>query len=729
MKVINITKTYEDVSVLNNISIEFNKCGIYLIHGESGAGKTTLFRIINNLETPDSGSIELENEETISYCSSSNQLIEHITVMDMIKIISNDLTIINDMLKSFGIYSLRNKKIKKLSSGERERLQIILTLLKDSRVVFLDEPTENLDKKTSIQIFNYLKSLSKEKIIVLISHDYEISSKYADEIYLLENGSLIEEKKDNNNLVARNFKQNDLKKKGLFNYSFKNLFKHPIILPFNLLLIFMIYFLTCIVLMNLCIDSKNIYKEIGNNLKYPLQKIICTREEAEKYHLLISNTFVEDGIEFEDVADYIDINDKNNVFAETYSPQMLEKFETTKIDNVDTIIAPCFVYKNYKYNGKKVDLGNYIDSFHTDLSENIKFVVVGLIDKPLTSIGAEIIYSAKLHKYIYDTKGIMCNLRYTMYKIFDKNVSNTDSTFNNRIYSMDYVSNISDIKDYCISFNHIQNDYTGWFYYGTFPNSDDEIMLGNPYLYASLNEDNNKDLKLNIYGETAGINNVISKPVYEDILGTSINKLKITGTIGYCINGEIINNKYDSFFVSDEMYQKIDNSIVNNNYHRYLSGAYYLTKESYNYVTREFFDVWDEHLSIGVDRNLSGIVLFSSLSLIMILIESIFIKVLLDDTIRDYDVLRLYNAKDKDIKFAIFSNYILKTIIRILGLCLGIPVGIIYVSSAYSTVANINMPFKYYILIPSIILFLGLSYFYDVLCYKLRRKKVILKHE
>ena len=112
MKVINITKTYDDVSVLNNISIEFNKCGIYLIHGESGAGKTTLFRIINNLETPDSGSIELENEETISYCSSSNQLIEHITVMDMIKIISNDLTIINDMLKSFGIYSLRNKKLK-----------------------------------------------------------------------------------------------------------------------------------------------------------------------------------------------------------------------------------------------------------------------------------------------------------------------------------------------------------------------------------------------------------------------------------------------------------------------------------------------------------------------------------------------------------------------------------------------------------------------------------------
>lgn len=215
LKLCNIYKEYSTNSekniVLKNCSYEFNKNGLYFITGASGSGKTTLLNLIAGFDQPTSGNIYFKNKklENFSYIDLNNywshnvsfvfqefNLIESLNVEDNLVIslrligIAKEPNEINDILKLLGIENLKKRKINELSGGQKQRVAIARALLREVDILICDEPTGLLDFKNSNIIFSYLKKISKNKLVIVVSHNIELANKYGDKVLEVQNGAL-----------------------------------------------------------------------------------------------------------------------------------------------------------------------------------------------------------------------------------------------------------------------------------------------------------------------------------------------------------------------------------------------------------------------------------------------------------------------------------------------------------------------------------------------------------
>ncbi len=214
MKLINISKTYKNKSnkvlALDNISIEINHKGLYVIYGPSGSGKSTLLNIIAGIDKDYDGIYE--NDLKIAYLRQEFSLLEDLKVIDELLLIKNDEAYINELLAKFSLSDLKNKKIKKLSNGQKKRIELISALLLEPDVLLLDEPTSALDHDSAILVMETLKTLSLDKIVILVTHDTALTESYADVIYYLEDGK-ITKKINNHEVVSSDKMANNSKSK------------------------------------------------------------------------------------------------------------------------------------------------------------------------------------------------------------------------------------------------------------------------------------------------------------------------------------------------------------------------------------------------------------------------------------------------------------------------------------------------------------------------------------
>ena len=209
----NISKQYNEEVVLKNINFNIEQNGIYSIVGPSGSGKTTLLRILGLLIKPTDGKIIFNNEdvtnlkldqtanyrrEDISFILQNFGLLDELTVKENIYLIKNFMKIDNidkEIEKYFKIANLDLDILKKyphqISGGQKQRVAIVRALIKKSKIILADEPTGNLDKNNTNSIFDVLKKISKDKIVIIITHDNEIAKK-TDKIFELEEGVLNE---------------------------------------------------------------------------------------------------------------------------------------------------------------------------------------------------------------------------------------------------------------------------------------------------------------------------------------------------------------------------------------------------------------------------------------------------------------------------------------------------------------------------------------------------------
>lgn len=203
IKLRNITKKFGQKTVLNDITLNFQKGKIYAITGPSGCGKSTLLNIIGLLEKPTSGSISVLNNVNvspnsnkarkilrydISYLFQNYALSDTDTVFYNLKIallyskIKDKKVAIADVLKKVGLEGYENFKVYTLSGGEQQRLAIARILLKPASIILADEPTGNLDSKNKNDILNIFWKLKNDNTtIILVTHDMEIANK-CDEI-------------------------------------------------------------------------------------------------------------------------------------------------------------------------------------------------------------------------------------------------------------------------------------------------------------------------------------------------------------------------------------------------------------------------------------------------------------------------------------------------------------------------------------------------------------------
>ena len=219
IKVENVSKNFikdkEQLEVLKDLSITFESGKLYVIVGKSGAGKSTFLKCLAALNTIDSGSISFDDmeinnlndkeiskfrNEKIGIVFQEFNLLEFLNTYENVAlplVINGKYNLEDEELKKkaaelleFVDLSDRYKHYpKELSGGEQQRIAIARALINDPDVILADEPTGSIDKENSTNILKLLKKISKEKCVIIVTHDDNVL-KYADEIYNLKNGSL-----------------------------------------------------------------------------------------------------------------------------------------------------------------------------------------------------------------------------------------------------------------------------------------------------------------------------------------------------------------------------------------------------------------------------------------------------------------------------------------------------------------------------------------------------------
>lgn len=225
IKLINISKKYFYNNLYENVNLEIPLNQITFIVGKSGSGKTTLINMIGGLEKPDTGQIILKtenqeidlqnhkNENLIDFMFQEYNLFPNLTVLQNLKIGRNisgkfwDKHHTGKILKKFDfVDDVSKAKVSELSGGEQQRLSLIRAIERNSKILLIDEPTGNLDEENSVKIFKMLKEMSRNKTIIVVTHDIENANKFADNIFKIENSSIVTlRKKEKNYIVLEEF--------------------------------------------------------------------------------------------------------------------------------------------------------------------------------------------------------------------------------------------------------------------------------------------------------------------------------------------------------------------------------------------------------------------------------------------------------------------------------------------------------------------------------------------
>ena len=223
----NVSRKFGDEFALQSISLEISS-GMNFIIGPSGSGKTTLLKIISGMDKGYDGEVLYcdkdlktynENEKSKLYATSIGFISQNFTLIDNLTVTGNILlpvylqkiptVAVTQILKQLKIKELANQKVGTLSGGQKQRVVIARELLKNPNVLIADEPTAALDKKTAKDIMAILKSIAKEKIVIIVTHDTSLIDDKST-VFELDKGELINTR--SSNIESNPSKQNKMKK-------------------------------------------------------------------------------------------------------------------------------------------------------------------------------------------------------------------------------------------------------------------------------------------------------------------------------------------------------------------------------------------------------------------------------------------------------------------------------------------------------------------------------------
>ena len=206
----NISKSFGENKVLENINLNISKSEFFGLLGSSGSGKTTLLRILGGFEKPDTGRVILDGvditnlepfDRPLNYMFQSYALFPHLNVFNNLafgikeNFTSKEIEIkVKDIAELLSIKDLLNRKTKQLSGGEQQRVALGRCLIKKPKLLLLDEPLAALDKKLRSKTQLELTALQKKLQItfVFVTHDQEEAMSLSDRMAIMKNGLILE---------------------------------------------------------------------------------------------------------------------------------------------------------------------------------------------------------------------------------------------------------------------------------------------------------------------------------------------------------------------------------------------------------------------------------------------------------------------------------------------------------------------------------------------------------
>lgn len=187
----NLQKSYGQNHVLKGISFSVEKGEVFALLGTNGAGKTTALECLEGIRSYDTGIIKIQGKVGVQLQSSS--LTKNIKVMEAIRLFSkwNGVAIDMKYLERLGVAQLKNKRHGELSTGQKRRLHLVLAMIGNPDIVFLDEPTAGLDVEGRVTLHDEIRLMkSQGKTIIMASHDMAEVEELCDRIAILKDGEI-----------------------------------------------------------------------------------------------------------------------------------------------------------------------------------------------------------------------------------------------------------------------------------------------------------------------------------------------------------------------------------------------------------------------------------------------------------------------------------------------------------------------------------------------------------
>ena len=206
-----------ELHVINDTSISLGKSGLVALLGSSGSGKTTLLNSIGGLDKIKKGSIYVNNEKisskfsskvdkirnlNLGYIFQDYKLIDNLSVYDNVALVLTMIGIkdkkevktrVEYVLDKVGMLRYKQRPAGMLSGGERQRVGIARAIVKDPNIILADEPTGNLDSKNSLEIMKIIKAISKDRLVILVTHEQNLARFYATRIIELQDGKVMKD--------------------------------------------------------------------------------------------------------------------------------------------------------------------------------------------------------------------------------------------------------------------------------------------------------------------------------------------------------------------------------------------------------------------------------------------------------------------------------------------------------------------------------------------------------
>ena len=267
LKLKNVSKFYYSKGIVasgfTKVSLDFDLGEFVAITGESGSGKSTLLNVISGLDSYEEGEMYINGNETSHYTEKDYEiyrkkyignifqnfnLVNSYTVYQNIELVlllngqrKKDIkNKVLDIIKQVDLTKYKNRKVSKLSGGQKQRVAIARALAQDTPIILADEPTGNLDKKSSESVLKLLHDVSKDKLVIVVTHNYDQIEEYATRKITMHDGKILEDKK-----IKEHEKVTDIKESTFKDIRWYNRLRLGIRNAFNIvpkfLLIFAVY--------------------------------------------------------------------------------------------------------------------------------------------------------------------------------------------------------------------------------------------------------------------------------------------------------------------------------------------------------------------------------------------------------------------------------------------------------------------------------------------------------
>lgn len=356
----NLSKSFANDQVLKKVNIKFPNHGIVTIFGSSGCGKSTLMNCLLGLEKAD-GKIVFQNKEIKDFATFRNKytsvifqnfhLFNYLSIKDNIRLFKNK----KDYLRIIKLLNLENRlndKVKILSGGEKQKVAIARSLMKKPRIIFCDEVTGSLDQENGYLIMDFLKEISKDTLVINITHNQDLIKKYSDYVIDLSDGEV--------NFIASNI-NNELIKEKSKKLSFLSLLVHS----FNLMK---------------KADLKMIIASISLVISLTLCGLIVNLNMSIKDYFLKYKSNSLDYL-------FIDLSVDETIKIENSSFSLVKQVRPVDLDEVKKIFPDCEIGVNY---------GNLINSYDqlTNNQEEVNITFLPTISTYFSSFNQLIVNEA-----------------------------------------------------------------------------------------------------------------------------------------------------------------------------------------------------------------------------------------------------------------------------------------------------------------------------------------------